>query len=71
MQACKTRNKVVSNAIRIEIRNDIDVIPEVDAQIYLCKEYLTAFQESLKGKSNLLYPVIYRGDEIVAYGSIQ
>jgi hypothetical protein len=71
MQVCKTRNKVVSNAIRIEIRNDIDVIPEVDAPIYLSREYLTAFQESLEGKSNLLFPVIYRGDEIVAYGSMQ
>jgi len=71
MLACKTRNKVVSNAIRIEIRNDIEVIPDVDAPIYLSKDYLTAFQESLEGKSNLLFPVIYRGDEIIAYGSMQ
>jgi hypothetical protein len=71
MQVCKTRNKVVSNAIRIEIRNDIDLIPEVNAPVYLCREYLAAFQESLEGKSNLLFPVIYKGDEIVAYGSIQ
>jgi hypothetical protein len=71
MQACKTGSKVVSKEVRIEIRNDLDLFPEFDAPIYLSKEYLAAFQESLEGKSNLLFPVIYRGDEIVAYGSIQ
>lgn len=71
MQVCKTKRKVVSTPIRIEIKSEVDTFAAIGAPIYLSKNYLEAFQESLAGKSRLLFPVVYKGEEVIACGSIQ
>ena len=71
MQACKTSKKVVSTPIRIEIETEAIAMDDANIPIYLRSDYLAAFQESLLGKSRLFFSVVYKGSEVIAFGSMQ